>query len=229
MKDIELKAERAAFEAWWRGDLVDWKGHESVPARHAWEAWQARAAVEADRAQRVPERVTADMWRKLAESQAELLRVHASVESIEALLASTPARPAQQEKAEVISKFTDAVFDLAKDLAGIPPTQPAQQPKPSPIKAEHTKVYPSGTRVTRLELTDEAKESLRADVPHIPGRPVERKPMTDERETRVMKLMGVIDDLIEADPDRAERLIESILARNALRKRLASRHHGTRE
>lgn len=58
---------------------------------------------------------------------------------------------------------------------------------------------------------------------------IELPPLPDERETRVMKLMGVIDDLIEADPDRAERLIESIIARNALRKRLASRHHGIRE
>ena len=41
------KQERAAFESWWKCDLIDWRGHESVPARHAWEAWQARASLAA--------------------------------------------------------------------------------------------------------------------------------------------------------------------------------------
>lgn len=41
-----------------------------------------------------------------------------------------------------------------------------------------------------------------------------------DNETKTMKLMGLVDDLIEADPDRAERFIETVLGRNALQKRL---------
>lgn len=37
--------ERAAFEAWWKGDLVDWRGHQNTAALHAWEGWQARATL----------------------------------------------------------------------------------------------------------------------------------------------------------------------------------------
>lgn len=37
--------ERAEFEAWWKGELKDWRGHESLPARHAWSGWQARASL----------------------------------------------------------------------------------------------------------------------------------------------------------------------------------------
>ena len=37
--------ERAAFEAWWKGDLLDWRGHQNTAALHAWEGWQARAAL----------------------------------------------------------------------------------------------------------------------------------------------------------------------------------------
>ncbi len=44
-----------------------------------------------------------------------------------------------------------------------------------------------------------------------------------DNETKTMKLMGLIDDLIEHDPDRAERFIESVLARNALQKRLKAK------
>lgn len=37
--------ERAAFEAWWKGDLLDWRGHKNTAALHAWEGWQARAFI----------------------------------------------------------------------------------------------------------------------------------------------------------------------------------------
>jgi hypothetical protein len=39
--------EREAFEQWWKGDLVDWRGHDAVPALFAWDAWKARAALRA--------------------------------------------------------------------------------------------------------------------------------------------------------------------------------------
>lgn len=44
-----------------------------------------------------------------------------------------------------------------------------------------------------------------------------------DQEVKKNRLLGMIDDLIAADPDRAERLIESILARNELKKRFAAR------
>jgi hypothetical protein len=44
-----------------------------------------------------------------------------------------------------------------------------------------------------------------------------------DSETKIMKLLGFIDDLIESDPDKAERFIESVLAKNALQKRLAAK------
>lgn len=37
------------------------------------------------------------------------------------------------------------------------------------IKAEHTETLPSGTKVTRLELTEEGRDALQANVSHIPG------------------------------------------------------------
>lgn len=39
--------ERATFEAWWKGDLVDWRGHQNTAALHAWDGWQARATLAA--------------------------------------------------------------------------------------------------------------------------------------------------------------------------------------
>lgn len=54
MKDIDLQAERAAFESWFE---PYWNGPQSDLA--AWAGWKARAAVEDDRAQRVPDDIVA--------------------------------------------------------------------------------------------------------------------------------------------------------------------------
>lgn len=42
-------------------------------------------------------------------------------------------------------------------------------------------------------------------------------------EGKIEKLMALIDEVAEQDPDRAARFIESVLARHALRKRLADK------
>lgn len=40
------------------------------------------------------------------------------------------------------------------------------------------------------------------------------------KDTKVAKLLGLVDDMIFEDPDKAERFIESITAKNNLQKRL---------
>ena len=44
-----------------------------------------------------------------------------------------------------------------------------------------------------------------------------------DKDVKKNRLIGAIDDLIAVDPDRAERVIESILARHNLKKRVAAR------
>lgn len=52
---------------------------------------------------------------------------------------------------------------------------------------------------------------------------VQQEPGMIDKDTQTMKLMGLVDAMIEADPERAERFIKSALAKNALSKRLAKK------
>lgn len=138
----------------------------------------ARAAVEADRAQRVPDDFLShrSAWR--------------------AALVIAQGFAANEDDSDYWSHEIKA-FDRAYSRLLASTQAPAQQ-EPSQIKAEHKTVTPSGTVVTRLELTDKAKESLRANVTHIPGiakhqapPQQERKPLTDEQIYGLYKRAGL--------------------------------------
>lgn len=102
MKDIE------SFEAWW-GEQQIFAGAEQFKDV-AKKAWLARTAVEADRAQRVPDgfrMVSVEMLTRWRDAFAEELgawdidppihHVQVGFDETSAMLASTPAQPAQQE------------------------------------------------------------------------------------------------------------------------------------
>lgn len=121
MKDIELQAARSAFEEWMRVahpgvDLsrrVDGSYWSSTPDSFFdgfLGGWNRRAAVESDRAQRVPDvfrMVSVEMLTRWRDAFAEELgawdidppihHVQVGFDETSALLASTPAQPAQQE------------------------------------------------------------------------------------------------------------------------------------
>lgn len=110
---------------------------------------------------------------------------------------------------------------IRRRLISLVAPAPAQQ-EPSPIKAEHKTVTPSGTVVTRLELTDKAKESLRANVTHIPGiaqhqepPQQERKPMTD---AEIEDLCGEANRGFCIELDDYKKAVQD-----------TERHHGIRE
>lgn len=127
MKDIELQAERKAFEAWWDKDEgIDNAGPwtPDSPIQFGWAAW--RAAIEADRAQRVPDGILAstieprplsypldDYHKAISEGPLHYTwkdKPHRLVYDLIAAVryyASTPA-PAQQER----GPMTDAARDL---------------------------------------------------------------------------------------------------------------------
>lgn len=195
MKDIELQAERAAFEAWFE---PYWSGPQSDLA--AWSGWQARAAIEADRAQRVPDvdaladkiaeclhgtyhctRVW-EAWHVGTMSQDDFEPVDESetpreiAEEIVALLASTPAQPAQQEPSEaemVCAEAYQVVGCLLSDL-GLFETEQARKilDNLSEARMVHQDVLPWQSAAAHQE----------------PPQPVERKPMTDE----IVRLAGVV-------------------------------------
>lgn len=171
MKDIELPplpeptALGMDFDKGWDGVRAYGYTEEDM-------ASYARAAVEAERAQRLP-----DGWK--------LVPVEPTPKMLVALWEHRERMRGRGENAIAREGYSAL-------LASTP--APAQR-GPSQIKAEHKTVTPSGTVVTRLELTDKAKESLRANVTHIPGiakhqepPQQERKPMTNAP-TEVEKLM----------------------------------------
>lgn len=70
------------------------------------------------------------------------------------------------------------------------------------------------------KLHDKVQEVALAAAPEAPVQGI-------DKETQTMKFLALVDDLIERDPDKAERFIESALARNALRKRLMEKKAAT--
>lgn len=204
MKDIELKAERAAFEAWWKGDLVDWQGYESVPALHAWEAWQARAAVEADRAQRVPECRVVDVgFRFDGEAQQHVPSIKVEFEpvpvnvgsggkgwkdrdALAALLASTPA-PAQQVDDTLEQKISSAAthamtdFEVTNSIIYKCPALRLPQSFIQQLGMTAQIVVLKGATPEIAEFIAAAcNEATESAARHQePPQPVERKPMVD--------------------------------------------------
>lgn len=213
MKDIELQTE--AFKRY-----IEECDELSITPDYAGAfnaAWNASAAVEADRAQRVPD------W---------------SHPKVQALIGSDARKRIQidllwrilenpnDEFGPSDMEYWDAIHDRLKSAMLASTPAPAQQ-ETSPIKAEHKTVTSSGTVVTRLELTDKAKESLRANVTHIPGiaqhqepPQQERKPMTESRVIAEYNNHAVAGGVAA----RAGFLDGFLLG-----VRLAERHHGIKE
>lgn len=73
-----------------------------------------------------------------------------------------------------------------------------------------------------IDLCDNDRDFLHPHEMH--SLPAQRPFVGLDKETQTIKLMGLIDGLIEVDPDRAERFIESILARHSLQKRLREKN-----
>lgn len=159
--------------------------------------WNRRAAVESDRAQRVPEG-----WK---------------------LVPVDPVRSMVDAAERVDWADSDVrgnIYNMWNVMLASTPAQPAQQ-EPSPIKAEHKTVTPSGTVVTRLELTDKAKESLRANVTHIPGIAQPQEPPQQERKPMTR---AQVKDLMESVGYEAATPQEKADFINGIRH--AERHHG---